>query len=106
MNQGLGNLYIPGYLNYYHNESLFFGQGGYKLWKKMSFFVAAPAIALGMLNAYLAHQEGHHERPEFVAYEHLRIRTKVKTILFTFYCLKFDDATQGLTLPSFYKISF
>ena len=31
-----------------------------------------------MVNAYLKHQEeAHHERPEFVAYEHLRKRDKV-----------------------------
>ncbi|CAH2265064.1 cytochrome c oxidase subunit 6A1, mitochondrial-like [Pararge aegeria] len=49
--------------------------GGWKLWKNLSFFVAVPAIGLGMVNAYLAHQEPH-ERPEFVAYDYLRIRTK------------------------------
>ncbi|GBP50196.1 Cytochrome c oxidase subunit 6A1, mitochondrial [Eumeta japonica] len=48
--------------------------GGYKLWKKLSFLVAFPAIALGMANAYLSHE--HHERPEFVPYEYLRLRTK------------------------------
>lgn len=43
----------------------------------MTFFVAFPAIGLCMLNAYLAHQEHHHqERPPFVKYDHLRIRTK------------------------------
>ncbi|KAG6444473.1 cytochrome c oxidase subunit 6A, mitochondrial [Manduca sexta] len=50
--------------------------GGWKLWRKMSFFVAFPAISLGMLNAYLGHQEHSHERPEFVPYEYLCIRTK------------------------------
>ncbi|XP_072949338.1 cytochrome c oxidase subunit 6A1, mitochondrial-like [Epargyreus clarus] len=50
--------------------------GGHKLWKNLSFFVAFPAVGLGMLNAYLAHQEGGHERPEFIAYDYLRIRTK------------------------------
>ncbi|KAL4716738.1 hypothetical protein ACJJTC_004857 [Scirpophaga incertulas] len=49
--------------------------GGWQLWKKLSFFVGFPAVGLGMLNAYLAHQE-HHERPEFVPYDYLRIRTK------------------------------
>lgn len=52
--------------------------GGWKLWKRMTFIVAFPAIGLGMVNAYLAHQEHHHdERPEFVPFEYLRVRTKV-----------------------------
>ncbi|XP_023952728.1 cytochrome c oxidase subunit 6A1, mitochondrial [Bicyclus anynana] len=50
--------------------------GGWKLWKRLSIFVAGPAIGLGMVNAYLAHQEAPHERPEFIAYDYLRIRTK------------------------------
>ncbi|CAB3220673.1 unnamed protein product [Arctia plantaginis] len=51
--------------------------GGWKLWKNMTFFVAFPAIGLGMVNAYLAHQEHHHdERPEFVPFEYMRVRTK------------------------------
>lgn len=45
----------------------------------MSFFVALPAIGLGMVNAYLAHME-HHDRPEFVAYDYLRVRTKVSSV--------------------------
>ncbi|CAF4932315.1 cytochrome c oxidase subunit 6A1, mitochondrial-like [Pieris napi] len=50
--------------------------GGWKFWRGISFFVGFPAVALGMLNAYLAHQEEHHERPPFVAYEYMRIRSK------------------------------
>ncbi|CAH1638308.1 unnamed protein product [Spodoptera littoralis] len=51
--------------------------GGYKLWKKMTFFVAFPAVGLGMLNAYLAHQEhAHAEHPEFKPYDFMRIRSK------------------------------
>ncbi|XP_055588088.1 cytochrome c oxidase subunit 6A, mitochondrial [Uranotaenia lowii] len=51
--------------------------GGYKVWKNLSFFVAIPAVGLCMLNAYLAHEAEHgHARPEFIAYEHLRIRNK------------------------------
>lgn len=41
----------------------------------VSLLVAMPAIALGMFNAFAGGD--HHGRPEFVAYEHLRIRTKV-----------------------------
>ncbi|GLH10033.1 Cytochrome c oxidase subunit 6A, mitochondrial [Gryllus bimaculatus] len=50
--------------------------GGVKLWKSLSFFVALPGVGICMLNAYLKHQEESHEQPEFVPYEHLRIRTK------------------------------
>lgn len=53
--------------------------GGYKLWKRLTFIVALPSVALCMLNAYLKHQEEHaagHHRKEFVPYEHLRIRNK------------------------------
>ncbi|XP_050350623.1 cytochrome c oxidase subunit 6A1, mitochondrial-like [Nymphalis io] len=50
--------------------------GGWKLWKKLSFFVGFPAVGLGMLNAYLGHQEASHERPPFVAYEYMRVRSK------------------------------
>lgn len=70
------------FVNQYLLPIFFISLGGYKLWKKMSFFVALPAIALGMLNAYLAHQEEHHERPEFVAYDYLRVRTKVTFLSF------------------------
>ena len=48
-----------------------------QLWKRLSFLVALPAVGLCMANAYLSHHE--HARPEFVAYEHLRLRTKVSS---------------------------
>lgn len=51
--------------------------GGYKLWKKLSLLVALPSVALCMVNAYLGHQADHDKpRPEFVAYDHMRIRNK------------------------------
>ncbi|XP_011209594.1 cytochrome c oxidase subunit 6A, mitochondrial [Bactrocera neohumeralis] len=51
--------------------------GGYKVWKRLSFFVAIPAVGLCMLNAYLKHQEEHdHPRAEFIKYEYLRRREK------------------------------
>ncbi|KAJ8916136.1 hypothetical protein NQ315_004503 [Exocentrus adspersus] len=51
-------------------------EGGYKVWKNLTFFVAFPSIILCAVNCYLAHQNKPHERPEFVKYEYLRIRTK------------------------------
>lgn len=51
-------------------------EGGYKMWKNLSFFVAFPAIGLCMANCYMEHQKEHHGHPEFVAYEHLRVRNK------------------------------
>lgn len=48
-----------------------------QLWRRLTYFVGFPAVALGMLNAYLAHKDHENEpRPEFIAYEHLRIRRK------------------------------
>ncbi|XP_001376841.1 cytochrome c oxidase subunit 6A1, mitochondrial [Monodelphis domestica] len=49
--------------------------GSGRLWKTLTFFVALPGVAVSMLNAYLKSKE-HHERPSFVPYPHLRIRTK------------------------------
>uniref|UniRef100_A0A1B6D8X7 Cytochrome c oxidase polypeptide VIa n=2 Tax=Clastoptera arizonana TaxID=38151 RepID=A0A1B6D8X7_9HEMI len=52
------------------------GDAGMKLWRNLSFFVGLPAVILCALNAYLKHLEEDHTPPEFVAYEHLRIRNK------------------------------
>ncbi|XP_020863567.1 cytochrome c oxidase subunit 6A1, mitochondrial [Phascolarctos cinereus] len=46
-----------------------------RLWRMLTYFVALPGVGVSMLNAYLKSQD-HHERPEFVPYPHLRIRTK------------------------------
>ncbi|KAH0947963.1 hypothetical protein HN011_004001 [Eciton burchellii] len=48
------------------------------LWKRISLFLGFPAIILASVNAYLAHKEHEekHVQPEFIPYEHLRIRTK------------------------------
>lgn len=53
------------------------GHGSMKMWKNVSIFLAAPAIVLAMVNAYLGEMEHmSHPRPKFVPYEHLRIRNK------------------------------
>ncbi|XP_020379859.1 cytochrome c oxidase subunit 6A, mitochondrial-like [Rhincodon typus] len=49
---------------------------GARMWKILSFVVAIPGVTVCMLNCYLKAQQHSHERHEFVAYEHLRIRTK------------------------------
>ncbi|XP_023704047.1 cytochrome c oxidase subunit 6A2, mitochondrial [Cryptotermes secundus] len=60
-----------------HGPSAGEHSGGSKLWRNLSFFVALPSVGLCMVNAYLKHQEeAHHERPEFIPYEHLRLRNK------------------------------
>lgn len=48
------------------------------MWKALTYFVALPGVAVSMLNVFLKSRHGEHERPEFIAYPHLRIRSKVR----------------------------
>ncbi|KAK6476380.1 cytochrome c oxidase subunit 6A [Huso huso] len=47
-----------------------------RTWKILSFVVALPAVGVCMLNTYLKMQHHSHDRPEFIAYPHLQIRSK------------------------------
>ncbi|KAM6155187.1 cytochrome c oxidase subunit 6A1, mitochondrial [Rhynchocyon petersi] len=51
-------------------------EGSARLWRALSFFVALPGVGVSMLNVFLKSHHGEHEKPEFVAYPHLRIRSK------------------------------
>ena len=55
--------------------------GGYETWKKGFFFAAIPIIILGHVNAFGMADESAHAAPEFVPYDHLRIRSKVPGLL-------------------------
>ena len=48
-----------------------------RMWKALTYFVALPGVGVSMLNVFLKSHHGEEERPEFVAYPHLRIRSKV-----------------------------
>lgn len=49
-----------------------------EFWKKVFFYVSVPAIILSALNTYFLELEhyNHYHKPEFIPYEHLRIRTR------------------------------
>ncbi|XP_044771931.1 cytochrome c oxidase subunit 6A1, mitochondrial-like [Neomonachus schauinslandi] len=51
-------------------------EGSARMWKALTYFVALPGVGVSMLNVFLKSRHGEHERPEFVAYPHLRIRSK------------------------------
>merc|ERR1711994_399426 len=48
----------------------------WKWWKKLFLFVATPVIILGNINAFVLADPSDMDPPPFVAYDHLRIRTK------------------------------
>ena len=50
---------------------------GWKMWKKAFFFAGIPVIILGHINAFGMSDGSEHAAPEFIPYDHLRIRTKV-----------------------------
>ncbi|XP_014206186.1 cytochrome c oxidase subunit 6A2, mitochondrial [Copidosoma floridanum] len=48
-----------------------------KMWRNLTIFGVPVALLLAGINCYLLEkEEEHHPRPEFIPYEHLRIRTK------------------------------
>ncbi|XP_066262703.1 cytochrome c oxidase subunit 6A2, mitochondrial [Euwallacea similis] len=53
-------------------------EGGYKIWKNISLFVAFPAIALCGVNCYLQHleHEKHAHEKHFTRYEYMTRREK------------------------------
>merc|ERR1712150_215515 len=53
-------------------------EGGMKTWMRMTYLIALPGVAICWVNAQIKEKEHHehYERPEFLAYEHLRIRSK------------------------------
>lgn len=59
-------------------DFFFFTVASARQWKLLSYFVALPGIALCMLNVYLQEKDAKHERPEFIKYEYMRIRNKVR----------------------------
>ncbi|XP_050305334.1 cytochrome c oxidase subunit 6A1, mitochondrial-like [Anthonomus grandis grandis] len=51
-------------------------EGGYKIWKRLALFLALPSVIGGSVLLYLKKKSAPEERPPFVKYSFLRIRTK------------------------------
>ncbi|KAM4597738.1 cytochrome c oxidase subunit 6A2, mitochondrial [Polymixia lowei] len=51
-------------------------EGGAKTWKILTFVLAVPGVAVCMANAYMKMYAHSHGQPDFVAYQHLRVRSK------------------------------
>ncbi|XP_053443407.1 cytochrome c oxidase subunit 6A1, mitochondrial-like [Nycticebus coucang] len=51
-------------------------EGSAHIWRALTFFVTLPGVGVSMLNVFLKSRHGEHERPEFITYSHLHIRTK------------------------------
>ena len=47
------------------------------MWKTLTYVVALPGVGVSMLSVFLKSHHAEEERPEFVPYPHLRIRSKV-----------------------------
>ena len=45
-----------------------------RLWKYLTYFAVPPALVATYYHAFYVSE--HHQRPEYIAYDHLRIRTK------------------------------
>lgn len=56
-------------------------EGSAHMWKALTYFVVLPRVGVSMLSIFLKSQHGEHERPEFVAYPHLCIRTKTFSLV-------------------------
>uniref|UniRef100_A0A7N5KGT5 Cytochrome c oxidase polypeptide VIa n=1 Tax=Ailuropoda melanoleuca TaxID=9646 RepID=A0A7N5KGT5_AILME len=50
--------------------------GSGQMWKALSYFVVLPGVGVSVLNVFLKSHHGKHQRPKFMAYPHLHIRSK------------------------------
>ena len=51
---------------------------GWTKWKNLFFFIGVPALIASHFTAFVFVDPEEHKRPEFVPYEYMRIRTKVR----------------------------
>ncbi|XP_045722020.1 cytochrome c oxidase subunit 6A1, mitochondrial-like [Mirounga angustirostris] len=51
-------------------------EGSAHMWKALTYFAVLPGMDVSMLNVFLRSHHREHERPEFIAYHHLHIRSK------------------------------